>query len=116
MLKTIRRYRSHVAALVVSGCLGMAAHSSLLDPQSIVITAPSEVIAGNPILGYVTGIDGMCVINGGIFGSGPLGPPIQGVYSPTFFMYPTFEYQAPAVAEIHARDIDSSATASVILK
>ena len=115
MLKTIGRCRAYVAALAVSACLGVAAHSTLI-PTDIVIVAPTEVYAGNPINGFIFNFNGMAVVTGGIFGSGPLGPPVQGLLAPLWFYYPTIESQAPGVATIHARDSDSSMNASVILK
>jgi hypothetical protein len=116
MLKTIRRYRSHLVAASMAALLGVAAHSSTLGLGTLILCTPVDVVAGNPIDGYADGIDGVCVINGAIFGFGMLGEPVIGLTSPLHFSYPTHEYQAPGVAIIHAKDADSSATKSVILK
>ncbi len=114
MSKKFGRFMPHVAALGLAAGLVVAAGASQF-PQ-LVISCPTEIVAGNPINGYATGNLGVTVVNGFTFGSGPLGPTVVGVSDPLNFSYPTFEYQAPGIATITARDDDESAVASVVLK
>ena len=115
MSKNLGRYRTHIAALGLVGGL-VAAAGAFGHNNPLVIVAPTEVVAGNPINGYATGLEDLCTITGSTFATGPLGPPVFGFTNPLWFSYPTLESMAPGVANIHAADSDESADASVILK
>ncbi len=116
MSKNLGRFKSHVAAISVAAGLAAVAGASYLDFGDLAIMAPSEIVAGNPINGYVTGLENDCIVDGFIFGSGLLGPRVYGYDDPLFFSYPTHEYQAPGVATIRANDTTEVEFASVILK
>jgi|SRR5688572_13886361 hypothetical protein len=117
MLQNLRRFRAHVAALGVAASLVAAAGANGFLGD-ITIVAPTEVYAGNPIFGYVTGNHGMTVIQGGVGGTNGntfLGQ-VTGSADPLPFTFLTYEPMAPGVATIRATDSEDSVTANVILK
>jgi hypothetical protein len=121
MLRKNGRIRSRVAALVAAAGLAAVASATFLGGP-LTIVAPSEVIAGNPINGYVTGSEGMCFITSWTMGQGPNGPmmvpglPSYGIGDPLYFTYQTFEFQAPGCFFVQATDSDETATVGVALK
>jgi hypothetical protein len=117
MLQNLRRFRTHVAGIGVAAAIVAVAGATSLD-GSIMIVAPTEVYAGNPICGYVTGNHGMTVVQGGVGsanGNTFLGA-VSGIADPLLFIFPTFEPMAPGVATIRATDSEDTETANVILK
>lgn len=117
MLSKIRRYGTHVAALVVVGGLAAAAGAIGFAGQ-LTIHAPTDVWAGNPIMGWVSGNEGYTTVGASnSWSNAPMsGVPVSGINDPLFFCILTLEPMAPGVVTITAADFDESVTASVILK
>jgi hypothetical protein len=117
MLQKYRRFASHVAAVAVVGGLAAAAGAIGFAGQ-LTIHAPTDVWAGNPILGYVSGNEGYTTVGAtNTYNNAPMpGVPVSGITDPLFFCIGTSEPMAPGVVTITASDFDETVTASVVLK
>jgi len=114
MLQNLRRFKTQAAAIAVAaGLAAVAGANGVLGP--LVIVAPTEVYAGNPICGYVTGNEGTTVVRGAANGGTLLGV-VEGIADPLYFIFPTIEPMAPGFATVKASDSEESATKNVILK
>jgi len=84
--------------------------------ESVIIVCPQTVLAGSPILGYLTGGDVPLNATGmGRCGNLP-GSPVLGFLDPTFFTFWTFEPMKGSVVTITAGDSSGhSATATVVV-
>lgn len=115
MPSRLRRWICHIAALAALGGVIAAAEAVGLDVQ-LVIVAPAEVVAGNPINGFVTGNEGWGAVVPFDMSGLQMGPVIGSFEDPIWFSYPTFEYQAPSLVTLRAHDYDESCSAVVTLK
>jgi hypothetical protein len=108
-----RRWRNIGLSVVLAGGMVAAAGASILN-DNLVICAPSSVLAGNPIDGYVVGLEGPATVAGLDSLGNPLAPAFEnsgGVE--THFFFPTHEPMAGTCVTIRARDADETLTASV---
>jgi hypothetical protein len=128
MFTRFRGLAARLAATAVVGGLAVAAGANLLD-GSLVIVAPVQVMAGNPICGFVTGTTPETVVQG-IGPNGPLSdvpppppppgaPPPDGIVpiaaDPLFYAFATIESMAVCVVQIHAYDSMHTASASTLV-
>lgn len=75
MFAKLRSYRTHVAAtLVAAGLVSTAAAFDLFD-QQLVVVVPVDIVGGNPINGYVIGLEDNCVLDMNYGGTSLLPPP-----------------------------------------
>jgi hypothetical protein len=109
-----RRIGAYGAALAVVGGL-VALAGAVGYGSQLRIVCPTEVWAGNPIDGYITGNEGLTVGHGSDMGQ-LAGSPVMGFTDPLWFSYGTTEPMSGTVATVQASDSDESVVVSVIVK
>lgn len=92
------------ALSVVLGFVSLAWAGGGVAPGGLVIVAPVSVMAGNPIIGYVTGFVPPCNVTGEGEGGNLPGSPASGSSDPLDFTFETHETMSGTIVIIRAND------------